>query len=979
MYRISNVLWIMVAIATALSLSVADYATAQADSFCQTWEIYKQDQLTKYGEMYNECYNGTCDEPANRDQAIPGPTDPIKYVRLYFNVFCMDDGSNCATSVGTLANQVVELNADYLPLRIQFVYDYRFINSTLYRNYPNVAAMKEAYALNPAQQLNVFITNLGSGSFGTFPWDDVRLPLSNQGGVALTEGHVFPAPYHDDVLAHEIGHCLGLWHTHHGVSEVSYCDVCYERADGQNPDITGDLCSETPPTPTNYYCQDPGGTDGCSATPWGATDYHNFMSYAPIYGGTCWDHFTPQQWGRIHCWTDAVLSSWTFTASVTRHVPSEYPTIQSAINASSNGDTVLVDPGQYVESPDFQGKSIVVTSSGGPLVTTITNNSSNDLLVFDNGETPAAVLEGFTLLGGHIAVWCKNSAPTIRGNVMRDQNIDNWAAVVMSGSTYGSVGTSPAKILDNTIVNPFNGAISTFSTSAPTISNTIIAGANYGIHKHGVGGVAAPILSYNNVWDCPVHYYNCPDTGAGTISADPIFTPDYALYRASPCIDKADPNVALNDPDGTRNDMGGLPVYQVGTGTNYTTIQSAIGAVHNGDVVLVRPGTYVENINFNGKRIIVASRGGADSTTIQAANTGQAVVYFTSAEPKGTELSGFTVTRGGQSGIYCNGSSPKIMDNVIEHNRSTYYNDGGGIDLNFTTGAVVKGNVIRRDTANTYGSGIHMQNCTNDTICYNLLYQNRGVAEIRCLTTKAAIYNNTIDVAGSRGHGIANQLGNDTIDCRNNIVDNAVLDGIYAHNSGYARVEYNDIWDYDRNAFGGAGIVQGTGNIFADPRFWGIPYGEPEGYDLIPFFSPCEDTGDPNPFFADCGGTQNDMGWKPTCENEDMVARRAPVADAGAENLPNRFALESNYPNPFNPSTAIRYSLGTDATVTLEVFNILGQSVRTLVRAELQAAGSYEITWDGTGKSGQPLGSGVYLYRLRADDFVETRKMIMLK
>jgi hypothetical protein len=94
---------------------------------------------------------------------------------------------------------------------------------------------------------------------------------------------------------------------------------------------------------------------------------------------------------------------------------------------------------------------------------------------------------------------------------------------------------------------------------------------------------------------------------------------------------------------------------------------------------------------------------------------------------------------------------------------------------------------------------------------------------------------------------------------------------------------------------------------------------------------------------------------------------------------PLQFGLNGNYPNPFNPSTTIRYSLATDAEVKLEIFNILGQSVRKLVSGEGQIAGSYEILWDGLDEDGTPVGSGMYLYRLEANDFVETRKMIMLK
>ena len=69
--------------------------TALEKDFCQTWEVYKQKQIDKYGRvLYHNCYNSICDDPSYRDAAIPGPGDPIRYMRLYFHIFCEDDGSN---------------------------------------------------------------------------------------------------------------------------------------------------------------------------------------------------------------------------------------------------------------------------------------------------------------------------------------------------------------------------------------------------------------------------------------------------------------------------------------------------------------------------------------------------------------------------------------------------------------------------------------------------------------------------------------------------------------------------------------------------------------------------------------------------------------------------------------------------------------------------------------------------------------------
>ena len=93
--------------------------------------------------------------------------------------------------------------------------------------------------------------------------------------------------------------------------------------------------------------------------------------------------------------------------------------------------------------------------------------------------------------------------------------------------------------------------------------------------------------------------------------------------------------------------------------------------------------------------------------------------------------------------------------------------------------------------------------------------------------------------------------------------------------------------------------------------------------------------------------------------------------------LPTDFALGQNYPNPFNPSTIIPYQLPTSAHVRLEVFNLLGQRLATLVDAE-QAAGVHTAQWDATDAAGRAVGAGVYIYRLSSGGMTESRRMVLV-
>ena len=93
---------------------------------------------------------------------------------------------------------------------------------------------------------------------------------------------------------------------------------------------------------------------------------------------------------------------------------------------------------------------------------------------------------------------------------------------------------------------------------------------------------------------------------------------------------------------------------------------------------------------------------------------------------------------------------------------------------------------------------------------------------------------------------------------------------------------------------------------------------------------------------------------------------------------PEQFALLQNYPNPFNPTTTIPFAIKDRSHVTLTIYNIRGQVVRTLVDGTLEAK-SYGLTWDGRDDNGQPVSSGVYFYKLIAGDFQDVRKLVLTK
>jgi len=96
------------------------------------------------------------------------------------------------------------------------------------------------------------------------------------------------------------------------------------------------------------------------------------------------------------------------------------------------------------------------------------------------------------------------------------------------------------------------------------------------------------------------------------------------------------------------------------------------------------------------------------------------------------------------------------------------------------------------------------------------------------------------------------------------------------------------------------------------------------------------------------------------------------------ENVVSTFRLEQNYPNPFNPTTHIRFALPQENRVVLNIYNILGQQIKSYQLGRL-SQGEYEYTWNGTNSEGNPVASGVYLYELNAGEFHQTKKMFLLR
>ena len=273
------------------------------------------------------------------------------------------------------------------------------------------------------------------------------------------------------------------------------------------------------------------------------------------------------------------------------------------------------------------------------------------------------------------------------------------------------------------------------------------------------------------------------------------------------------------------------------------------------------------------------------------------------------------------------------MNNVFRENYAS--NGGGAISLQDCS-ASIKNNLIIDNSSGWWGGGVfiggHMGDFVNNTVYGNTTVNGGGGL---CFARGTPTICNNIFWGNS---STANGQEIDYIQTTVPTITYSVIEGGWA----------------------------GAGNIDSDPMFV-----DPAGGDFtLTAGSPCINAGDPNsPLDPD--GTTADIGayYYPTTVDVD---------DNFGGALPISFELTQNYPNPFNPVTTIQYSLPRRSSVRIDVFNLLGQKVRTLVNRK-ESAGSYSITWDGLSSSGESVSTGVYFYRFQAGNHVETKKMLLLK
>jgi len=508
-------------------------------------------------------------------------------------------------------------------------------------------------------------------------------------------------------------------------------------------------------------------------------------------------------------------------------VPEDAPTIQSAVDVASANDTILINDGTYIENIKVN-KTLSFRSVNGPESTIIAGDGMTGLQVLDGA--PGSI-KGIQFSGFDFGVSTYSS--TI-------YTIDNCN---FTNNTYGvnSHLWGEIQISNSLFYNNTYGFHNGYYGDDCTIVNCTFDNATDILFQPAYG-TTAKLDIYNSILlgqidgstTNPVNLFYCDYVDgnlgvnvtavSGNIAQDPFFVDpingDYNLQPGSPCIDAGDPS-SQRDEDGSRADMGAMPSnlgssfsITINVPADYSTIQAAIDNSIEHDTVLVQPGTYVENLNFNGKNIVVGSLflttqdTSYISQTVIDGNQNGSVVVIGSGETVASMLCGFVL----QNGLNQNGGAIQVINShtTLDHlviTNCTANNSAGGIYL-YNSESVVSNSTI----SNTIGahSGGLLGWGGSPTLINLLISNNQGgiAGGIKADGCNMTIMHSTI--VNNMNSGI--WAGNtSTVNIENSILFNngaapndQIINGGSTRNVSYSLVE---------------GGYTGVGNLGSDPLF----------------------------------------------------------------------------------------------------------------------------------------------------------------
>lgn len=420
----------------------------------------------------------------------------------------------------------------------------------------------------------------------------------------------------------------------------------------------------------------------------------------------------------------------------------------------------------------------------------------------------------------------------------------------------------------------------------------------------------------------------------------------------------------------------------------FQTILHAAAVMRGGQICYVRNGTYEGDIpiqpRHTGRTLFPTIFQAEDGQYPVVSNPGMVNGFYDSAGAY-VHIKGFTIRGASQVGVYLLGARHcEVLENTVEVPDFGYgiLSEGGGahrIDGNTVSpasGATFPFEgvwIYQSDSLEVSGNrvdrmadcGIRVDFGSNGYYHNNISTGNvQGIDFVYAGSNRA--YNNTCD--GNRDCGIhANDLTGTITTLNNSLTNNDFGFGRY-DNLGNITSDYNNLWGNRRSDYvyyNGYGVTPGASDIHTDPLYnpdYSLQAGSPlidAGTDVgLPFVGAAPDIGAVEFGLFGAPGVQSGKDQTPL--------------------LPKAFGISQNFPNPFNRETRINYQIPKSAAVSIKIYNISGQIVKTLTE-EVKTAGYHSVRWDRKDSNGKEVGSGIYLYRFTAGGYSAVKKLLVVR
>lgn len=329
----------------------------------------------------------------------------------------------------------------------------------------------------------------------------------------------------------------------------------------------------------------------------------------------------------------------------------------------------------------------------------------------------------------------------------------------------------------------------------------------------------------------------------------------------------------------------------------------------------------------------------------------------------------FARSKGG--GVYVGGGSLTMLGDLISGNgpaAGATFMSGGGVCVENATAAFDSVS-ITNNSSQTGGGLTHTNGAsldlTNSLIAANTAVYFAGAVSLQTITT-GTFAGNTVSANGSGSSAGGINMTSAYLSVSNNIVafntGSAASSNGFTVSGGSTAFACNDVFGNDGAQFGGIADPTGNnGNIAEDPKFCDAGAAD---YSIM----------DTSPCHVDNAGACGQIG----AFGQGCATGTGVQDETGPGAVPLVFAVEPNFPNPFNPSTTIRFALPAQGQVSVRIYDIAGRLVRTLVDEVLDAA-VHEIQWAGADDRGHQVSSGVYFYRVIAGDHDVVERMALVK